>query len=201
MNAIVFSVTPQEGSQAGLPVLTCDDQGNASLVGALFLSEMASAPITRAGATAAVNFVGPNGQTVPVNISGKTVITGNLTVTGEVLDDAASTSAVAFAVNVPSSGSFDTWRITGAGAQQFGPGTSARDTFLLWAAAQTLAISPTLLVGATTALGGGGVGLVEIANVTTAPTSNPVGGGLLYVTAGALTYRGSSGTVTTIAPA
>lgn len=48
---------------------------------------------------------------------------------------------------------------------------------------------------------GGGVGVVFIANRTTAPTSNPSGGGILYVESGALKYRGSSGTVTTIANA
>lgn len=48
---------------------------------------------------------------------------------------------------------------------------------------------------------GGGVGVISIPNATTVPTTNPAGGGILYVTAGALTYRGSSGTVTTIAPA
>jgi len=35
----------------------------------------------------------------------------------------------------------------------------------------------------------------------TAPGSNPTGGGYLYVESGALKYRGSSGTVTTIANA
>lgn len=35
----------------------------------------------------------------------------------------------------------------------------------------------------------------------TAPTTSPAGAGQLYVSAGALVYRGSSGTVTTIAPA
>lgn len=35
----------------------------------------------------------------------------------------------------------------------------------------------------------------------TAPSTSPAGMGQLYVTAGALTYRGSSGTVTTVAPA
>lgn len=48
---------------------------------------------------------------------------------------------------------------------------------------------------------GGGAGVMFIANRTTAPTTNPSGGGILYVESGALKYRGSSGTVTTIAAA
>lgn len=48
---------------------------------------------------------------------------------------------------------------------------------------------------------GSGVGVIGIANRNTAPTSNPSGGGVLYVESGALKYRGSSGTVTTIAAA
>ena len=45
---------------------------------------------------------------------------------------------------------------------------------------------------------GGGSGVVFIGNAGAVPSSNPVGGGILYVQAGALKYRGSSGTVTTI---
>jgi hypothetical protein len=48
---------------------------------------------------------------------------------------------------------------------------------------------------------GSGVGVMGIANATTAPTTNPTGGGVLYVEAGALKFRGSGGTVSTIAPA
>lgn len=48
---------------------------------------------------------------------------------------------------------------------------------------------------------GGGSGVVSIFNAPTAPTSNPSGGGILYCESGALKYRGSSGTVTTIGPA
>ncbi len=48
---------------------------------------------------------------------------------------------------------------------------------------------------------GGGVGVVFLANRATAPSSNPSGGGLIYCESGALKYRGSSGTVTTIANA
>jgi hypothetical protein len=55
--------------------------------------------------------------------------------------------------------------------------------------------------GAGTASLGGGVGVINITNATTVPTSNPTGGGVLYAEAGALKWRGSSGTITTIAAA
>jgi hypothetical protein len=48
---------------------------------------------------------------------------------------------------------------------------------------------------------GSGQGVIAIANAAVAPTVSPAGGGVLYVEDGALKYRGSSGTVTTIAPA
>ena len=54
--------------------------------------------------------------------------------------------------------------------------------------------------GGSTSIGGGS-GVLGITNATTVPSSNPTGGGVLYVEAGALKYRGSSGTVTTIAAA
>lgn len=47
----------------------------------------------------------------------------------------------------------------------------------------------------------GGDGVFSITNADTVPTSTPTGGGILYVEAGELKYIGSSGTVTTIAPA
>jgi hypothetical protein len=43
--------------------------------------------------------------------------------------------------------------------------------------------------------------VIYIANATSVPIANPSGGGVLYVESGALKYRGSSGTVTTIANA
>lgn len=48
---------------------------------------------------------------------------------------------------------------------------------------------------------GGGVFVLFIANANTVPTTNPTGGGILYVESGALKYRGSSGTVTTLGAA
>ncbi|GAF98521.1 unnamed protein product, partial [marine sediment metagenome] len=40
---------------------------------------------------------------------------------------------------------------------------------------------------------------IFIPNLTTEPTGNPTGGGYLFVVAGELRYRGSSGSVTPIA--
>lgn len=48
---------------------------------------------------------------------------------------------------------------------------------------------------------GGGAKTLAIGNVGVAPAGTPSGGGVLYVEAGALKFKGSSGTVTTIAPA
>lgn len=52
----------------------------------------------------------------------------------------------------------------------------------------------------TTALGGG-QGVIGIGNADTVPAANPAGGGVLYVEAGALKYRGSAGTITTLGAA
>lgn len=57
-------------------------------------------------------------------------------------------------------------------------------------------------IGANTAAEfGSGTGVIGIANATAVPTTNPTGGGILYTEAGALKYRGSAGTVTTVAAA
>jgi hypothetical protein len=57
-------------------------------------------------------------------------------------------------------------------------------------------------IGSTTADLGGSTGVaISLKNVTTPPSTNPTGGGILYSENGALKWRGSAGTVTTIAPA
>lgn len=45
---------------------------------------------------------------------------------------------------------------------------------------------------------GGGDKVMFIANATTIPSTNSTGGGILYVEGGALKFRGSSGTITTL---
>lgn len=48
---------------------------------------------------------------------------------------------------------------------------------------------------------GTGEKVIFVGNSTTAPSTNPSAGGLLYAEAGALKWRGSSGTITTLGPA
>ncbi len=55
-------------------------------------------------------------------------------------------------------------------------------------------------IGTTDQFGSGST-VIAIANASAVPSTNPTGGGILYVEAGALKYRGSSGTVTTLGSA
>lgn len=48
---------------------------------------------------------------------------------------------------------------------------------------------------------GGGSRVFYLENAATAPSANPVGGGVMYVIDGKLMYKGSSGTLTLVAPA
>ena len=65
----------------------------------------------------------------------------------------------------------------------------------------TMRIDGAVSFGAAGSWGSGTGAVLFIADTTLAPSTNPVGGGVLYVEAGVLKYRGSSGTVTTICPA
>lgn len=48
---------------------------------------------------------------------------------------------------------------------------------------------------------GSGEGVMFVANAVTAPSTNPTAGGVIYIEAGVLKYRGSGGAVTTLAAA
>jgi len=62
----------------------------------------------------------------------------------------------------------------------------------------TMLGSRNIQIGSATPSVGGGSGVVGITNAGTVPTSNPTGGGILYVDTGALKYRGTSGNAATI---
>lgn len=85
---------------------------------------------------------------------------------------------------------------------------SARDAGLIFCAQPGVAYKPLRLGCDNLAVQkgpdvtfGGASGAFGIANAETLPTSNPTGGGILYVEGGALRWRGSSGTDTLIASA
>jgi hypothetical protein len=58
-----------------------------------------------------------------------------------------------------------------------------------------------LRLGSGGSFGGANGAAMLINNCTTPPSTNPTSGGVMYVESGALKYKGSSGTVTVIAPA
>jgi len=101
--------------------------------------------------------------------------------------------------------SLDRLAVLANGRLEWGDGTAARDTNLYRIAADVLGTDDSfranrnLFVNTTSS--GSGQGVIGIANATTVPSINPTGGGVIFVENGALKYRGSAGTVTTLAPA
>lgn len=89
--------------------------------------------------------------------------------------------------------SADRFNVNAAGNMHWGPGNAALDTFLQRAAAGILSTTQSILVGSTTALGDNGVGEVQLANATTNPTTNPVGGAVLHVKQGVPSVRDPGG--------
>ena len=114
---------------------------------------------------------------------------------GSVVVRPRATNEIPFVVNGLTSQSVNlqNWQVNGstlASVSLAGLGTFA---------GVTLSTTTSLSLG-TPSLGGG-AGVISIANATTVPTTDPTGGGILYVESGALKFRGSSGTITTIAAA
>ena len=72
---------------------------------------------------------------------------------------------------------------------------------LFQAGVERVRVTQTGNLGLRTTDHGGGVGSIGLGNAATVPSTNPTDGGVLYAEGGALKWRGSSGTVTVIAPA
>lgn len=89
-----------------------------------------------------------------------------------------------------------------SGRIEWGSGAAARDVNLFRSSADVLRTDDSLSVGTNlrvnTTSTASGVGIFAMANATTLPTGTPAGGGVLYVEAGALKYKGSSGTITVL---
>ena len=121
-----------------------------------------------------------------------------------VITTADATSAQSLGITV-SGDTTNRFAVDATGKVTWGSGSAARDVELYRSSANILATdhwfraAQGLRINTTSV--GGGVGVLAMADATTSPTSNPTGGGVLYSEAGALKWRGSSGTVTTIAAA
>ena len=118
------------------------------------------------------------------------------TTSNQLTINSASTNGVVMAFT-SSATNGRTWRI----GHNFVVGSGEFSIYDNTAVAERLNISTTGNFGFNGRSYGGGAGVAFIGNAGTVPASNPTGGGILYVESGALKYRGSSGTVTTLGAA
>lgn len=84
------------------------------------------------------------------------------------------------------------------------PHAGATESITVDSGCTATVVTPTVVTAADYATGTTnviGTGQVDMANVAAPPSTNPTGGGTLYVESGSLRFRGSGGTVTTLAPA
>ena len=99
---------------------------------------------------------------------------------GQIAGQPGTAGGIVLSSNVNGADAFDRYRLLGDGSIESGPGTAARDFFNGRAAVGIGYASPTLLVGATTALGDNGVGEIQLHNFTTPPTSPPSNGVVIF---------------------
>lgn len=114
---------------------------------------------------------------------------------GTILSQPTATANTILSSNLNGTAAFDSFRITGAGTLSMGPGTLTRDVAFGRAASGIAYVTNSLLVGSATDLGDNGVGELKIANATTVPTTNPVGGAVMYANGGELFARDPNGSV------
>lgn len=125
---------------------------------------------------------------------------------GNIASQPSALTNTVLSSNLNGTATFDTWRLTGDGKMAIGPGgaTATRDVFSGRSATGIWFVEPTLLVGSTTALGDNGSGELQMADVTTVPTTNPSGGVAVYSQSAAATplkLRDTAGNVRGLVPA
>lgn len=159
--------------------------------------------LTASSTLSAVSTISLTGTTTSTITLGTSVTTGTITIGGTATSGliilGQSTGGHTLSIDSGATSSGNTKTITlGTG------GVSGSTTTISMGTNTTGATSTTTILGNAGFNGssfGTGSGVVFIANATTAPSTNPALGGVLYVVNGALKYRGSSGTVTDLAAA
>jgi hypothetical protein len=195
---VLSTADTETGSNAGTnwQLARFDDTGN-----------QLDSPITISRQTGAIT-LGSSTATSGVTILRSGGIALTLTQSGAAASGLQATMADTSSMALGSSVSGDSsnrFAVYSDGSHQWGSGSASRDTNLYRSSVNVLGTDywfrATLGLRINTTSAGGGAGVLAIGNATTAPSSTPSGGGVLYVSAGALLYKGSSGTVTTIASA
>jgi len=155
------------------------------------------------GGLTATNAISLTGSATSTTTIGTTATTGTITIGGNsqsgLIILGQSTGGHTLNIDSGATTSGNTKTITlGTG------GVSGSTTTISMGTNTTGASSTTTILGNIGFNGssfGTGSGVVFIANAATTPSTTPANGGVLYVEAGALKYRGSSGTVTQLAAA
>jgi len=149
---------------------------------------------------AALRIAAPTGATNNYAIlvaSGLTLLGGDLTITKTAPVLTIEGSGVTSAFEVWRTNGTDRWSVgvaSGATDLLFQAGSPGATAFL------TLTNAGNIALFAAGSFGSGTL-VLFVGNATTAPTTNPTSGGILYSEAGAGKWRGSGGTVTTFGPA
>lgn len=188
-NALEFNVTGSDNTAVGNAALAASLLDQNTAVGSAALLSATSAANTAVGYTAFQNLVNGASNTGIGRAAGYSIISGS--------------NNVAVGVNA---GNTDGTTATGSAVTNvtllgFQAQATASNTIVLGSA---IAANRTNLVfgqAGVAAAFGGGLGMFHIANAQTLPSSTPTGGGILYVTGGALHFRGSAGTDTVVAVA
>lgn len=152
------------------------------------------------GTSLRTTFYSPNGTNVAA-ITANNSSAWSLTTASGSLDFTATSVQAELQLNATTqlfanAGNILNW----AGTNKFLRWSNSGLTVTLGDAALTaLVASPNAQLCTGTGSFGSGTGVLGITNATVVPTTNPSGGGIMYASGGALYWRGSSGTVTTIA--
>lgn len=170
--------------------ISIDSSGMNGVLGA---TTPAAATVTTLSASGAISCTSSSGVTTTASSSGGTI--AGLSV----VNSAANALNGAAQVSLKSGATANAWEVLAVQNS-----STATDSYLL------MRLSGVVNAIALTAAGNLGVGVSSFGSSAasvigivngTAPSSSPAGMGQLYVESGALKYRGSSGTVTTIAAA
>jgi hypothetical protein len=197
-----------------MPIVNADVSASAAIAGSKVTPAFGSQNVSTTGSVTGGSFQSSSGfVSFGATPAGSGFIRYPTLTTGQIFLMGRTSSAVDAAVlwlpslDVIRLGRVTDWSVDVFGfALQFWANSTSNSALVMYAGSASNAVlaaagSGVQLGPSGVAKHGGGAGVTGVDNCTTVPTTNPTGGGILYAEAGALKWRGSSGTVTTIAVA